>query len=281
MRYLAALCLLAACTDDKPAPSDLAVSDLASADHGAGSAIGGTCATDSDCVQGKTPVCWVKNYLNLGTKVLTPGGFCTSSCVNDTDCGPTGLCVLQVPSDGSFCMPSCSGAADCRTGYACFTRSPAHCFSNGALSCDPTAGDGTCKGTGTQPGGCFRFADGPGKTGICYDGCKVGPGTCPSSGGTKRSCRVYDTTGTRDLQNNLTGDKFKGPICDSSDKANADGTECVFMNQDHLYECVDGDECYLARQFSGGDNRNRIGRECRLRLFFRSSYPRLISKSLL
>lgn len=46
-----------------------------------------------------------------------PGGLCTRTCVDDADCGDTGICWRVGAAD--VCIPTCRTVADCRDGYQC------------------------------------------------------------------------------------------------------------------------------------------------------------------
>jgi len=72
-----------------------------------------------------------------------------------------------------------------------------------------------------------------------------------------RQCVVYDARQVRDLNGNLTGDKFVGPVCIYGYSSNADGAECINPSgstNHNIDACVDGEECFLGRTFPGGDN---------------------------
>ncbi len=218
-------------------PADVAV---------AASAIGGPCRTVADCGEGTSPTCWRSSLYNMAGWVATPEGYCSSKCNDDGDCGASGVCIDE-GANGKWCFAPCGVPGDCRTGYGCFIHQAGHCFPSGDLECDPTAGDGTC----ANGKACWRSAVGPGKTGYCQDTCDIGVGTCPPNGGI-RQCVVFDFRPDKDLQGNLTGDKFYGPICTTSYSQNAEGTECSYKGRDFSDACVDGDECDLTQ---GGDRK--------------------------
>jgi hypothetical protein len=211
------------------------------------SPIGGVCKANSDCFEGMTPTCWDVNYLDRIGEPVTPGGYCSSPCASDADCGSLGKCIDE-GADGSWCFAPCSTAADCRTGYACYSRITGHCFPSSGLNCDPTAGDGSCTGMGALPGGCVRRAVGTGLTGNCLDGCAAGSGSCPVVNNVNRQCIVVDETGQ--------GDQFKGPVCVTAYSSNAVGQECTAGGVDALDACIDGAECFLSA-FPSGDNHCR------------------------
>lgn len=55
-----------------------------------------------------------------------PGGYCTTDCAGDADCGDGGLCFSLVDATGeeyTVCLRSCASPSECRTGegYTCDT----------------------------------------------------------------------------------------------------------------------------------------------------------------
>ena len=119
--------------------------------------IGGACGQSSDCGQGPRPFC------------LTPdmgfaGGYCTSSCHRDGDCGESHVCVggLVSGSPGlALCLNSCTADSDCRDQYVCATtearpfcapacHADADCIRPGS-TCD--ASTGHCSGVTVPDGG--------------------------------------------------------------------------------------------------------------------------------
>jgi hypothetical protein len=218
------------------------------------SPLGGSCTSDKDCSEGTKPTCFQQWAFNVPETDATPGGYCTSSCTSDSDCGPSGTCVSE-GTYGNWCFAPCQQPSDCRSpGYACFYDSAVpHCFPAANLDCDPTVADGAC-GTSIEPGGCVRYALGPGKTGYCFQACAVGPGSCPPVNGTAKQCVAYDFRNDS-YQGQSLGDKYAGGICVNRDVQNATGQECLnTARRDAQYACVDGDECFYAAAFKGGDN---------------------------
>jgi hypothetical protein len=69
----------------------------------------GECASRAQC-QGMNPTC---------VTVLDgyPRGLCTRTCVDDADCGDTGICWTV--GSNRVCLPTCRTVADCRDGYQC------------------------------------------------------------------------------------------------------------------------------------------------------------------
>jgi hypothetical protein len=210
--------------------------------------VGDPCTSTTQCHEGTTPVCWTTTLFNETNKLVTPGGYCSSACTTNSDCG-SGKCVSEGSSDGSWCLAACTTPSACRTGYACFRADGGFCFPSQNLSCDPTAGDGTCTGNTPEPGACERLAFGSGKTGECYDGCRPGVGTCSTLNGVARQCTVLD------YANDSDGDKFVGPVCDSPNGKNAIGAECLYNGTDYIDACVDGAACYLTEVSANGDNK--------------------------
>ncbi|HZS37573.1 MAG TPA: hypothetical protein VFF06_12140, partial [Polyangia bacterium] len=265
MKWWGMLAVLAAGCGNSPqgAPMDLgATFDLNS--HSPDLAaptvpIGGPCTQTAQCAEGQTPVCFTSKLFNKSGFLATPGGYCSSRCTDDSQCGAASTCI-DLGSSGKWCMAICTTPSDCRgSGYACFRYSGGYCFPSGNLNCDPTAGDGTCTlPTTGGKGGCLRDAVGSGVTGTCIEGCTAGAGSCAVSNGSPRQCVVYDQSSTRDLSGNLTGDKFHGAVCIFTYSQNAVGAECKRANadgttSDRIDACADGAECYITF-FTGGDN---------------------------
>jgi hypothetical protein len=231
---------------DAAPPPDLAVSQDFALSH----SIGDPCRSNADCTEGKSPACWIRSLYNHAGYLAVKGGYCSSKCMDDTDCGATGVCIDE-GTDGKFCFAPCSVPSDCRPNYACFVRQTGHCYPSTGLECDPTMGDGTC----SDGRACIRYALGTGNTGYCKDVCDLGPASCPPSNGLMRQCVAIDTRGDVDYQGKLEGDRYYGPICRFSSSNNATGAECVFQGQDYIDACIDGDECYLG---SRGDHRCHV-----------------------
>ncbi len=78
---------------------------------------GQACETDRDCEGGS---CAGSLYLADGQEELpAAGGYCTASCINDSECGKDAECI--VPSHGreGTCLAGCATDADCRDDYVC------------------------------------------------------------------------------------------------------------------------------------------------------------------
>jgi hypothetical protein len=216
-----------------------------------GGAIGSPCASDDDCHEGSSPVCFVSTLTNTSGATATPGGYCSSGCTSFHDCGATGDCVSFI-GGGSFCFSHCGGPGDCRAGYACFAVSGGSCLPSGKLTCDPTAPNGACTTTDGKPGGCLRQAHGPGLTGECLELCTPTPDACPG-----QECVVYDATGGKDPEASAP-DTFLGAVCTHVFANNGPGVECSATDSsgkhgDFLDACAPGLECNLMGAF-GGDN---------------------------
>ncbi|MCA9609805.1 MAG: hypothetical protein KC619_29605 [Myxococcales bacterium] len=78
---------------------------------------------------------------------LYPGGYCTSTCAGDTDCGAGATC--DTSTDPRVCLADCATSADCRDGYQCW-RGSCRPLCRGDSDCGgdlATCGtDGTCAG---------------------------------------------------------------------------------------------------------------------------------------
>src|SRR5262245_48225369 len=110
-----------------PPPADLSSSEVdMSADSPdmtvtQQSKIGGPCRQNAECTEGKSPVCWKSTLADQMGLLVTVDGYCSSSCVTDTDCA-TGSRCLGLSGNGvqlgKFCFATCTKAADCRSpGY--------------------------------------------------------------------------------------------------------------------------------------------------------------------
>jgi hypothetical protein len=87
--------------------------------------VGSACSADSDCTPGSCA-----QMLGL---TRYPGGYCTGRCLEDADCGSSGICNAGLPGSSGSCSKICGSDADCgREGYRC--RS-----SGTALQCVPGA----------------------------------------------------------------------------------------------------------------------------------------------
>lgn len=211
-------------------PSDLALpaSDMAGQPNDMSQVIVGNigqpCTIDIECTVGPSPKCWKNYVLNNVANPPTLGGYCSSTCTTDAQCGIGNRCVDLGP--GGFCLASCSNATTCRhPGYACsYYDTEGICFPNSRLDCDPRAATGACRERDTgKAGGCLRQAYE--NQGICAASCTVGPGTCTAISGYSRQCIYLDATKTTAM------DIWKGAICFQSPATphNA-GDPCTLLN---------------------------------------------------
>src|SRR5689334_1384993 len=73
--------------------------------------LGARCDVTSDCAQ----KC-------LGPGAAWPGGFCTTACTTDADCGDDAACIDE---DGGVCAFKCDNTAQCQflgSAYSCQDR---------------------------------------------------------------------------------------------------------------------------------------------------------------
>jgi hypothetical protein len=278
--YLGAmvLALAAGCGNGATNTNDMGLGDLPVAmDFSQGDGpvgngkIGAACAATTDCKEGMAPVCWKHELFNSVLYLPVPGGYCSSTCTADTDCGSNGTCT-DFGTVGKFCLAKCTQPSDCRApSYGCFTGNKPSCFPVANLDCDPTAGDGSCLTTPKgRAGGCERaILGGPtvnsGKTGICAEECEAGTNTCAPDSNGPRKCLVDDERQNVDQNMQLFGDKWAGPVCFAAPAAGTplfqDGQECTCMvngmSQHCIDVCVDGSECYVqstTTDMKQGDN---------------------------
>jgi hypothetical protein len=87
--------------------------------------VGDPCSGPGDCtgIPGGTVECVEEidlSMIGMGSRTL-PGGYCSSSCTSDGDCGGSASCVNMVVRQ--MCLKPCTSDGDCRTteGYSCQT----------------------------------------------------------------------------------------------------------------------------------------------------------------
>lgn len=100
------------------------------------------CRVTSDC-RGITQATCIDEAANG-----YPGGLCSRSCRNDTDCGASGACLAF--NGGNVCFPRCTDSASCRMGYRCFLARSANASMGitEARTCFPfCGGDAQCTST--------------------------------------------------------------------------------------------------------------------------------------
>jgi len=232
------LALVLACSSTPPDPT--------------GGTIGAACTTGSQCLEGLAPECFASTFGAVSTGTSLPGGYCSSTCRSNADCGASGSCVAIV-SGGTACVENCGAPSECRTGYACWTGG--YCFP-GTFDCDPMKG--TCTTPGGAPGGCARDVFGTGLAGECLAVCAPGPGTCSKSSDGSAATHCIFADFTTEPDGAPTRDLYRGTICaPETPDAAADGQPCNAPG-----DCVDGDECNMVGPFplgkgfdSTGDNR--------------------------
>lgn len=166
--------------------------------------LGDTCTGDLDCLGLSTglPQC-----LNTTTFVF-PGfgvddGYCSGTCLDDSDCGADGVCLTQLPFPevrAGLCIAACDAQRGCADpGLACMDRAfgLAPASRPMCLPYDPQARNGDpCDNYGQCPAGSTCLNDAlnwPG--GMCAQiGCEIGvPGSCPA-GNTCTTFNEFTTT---------------------------------------------------------------------------------------
>lgn len=195
--------------------------------------IGQPCTQSGDCKGGPSPTCWTATVNNQAGAPPTPGGYCSSTCNTDAQCGGNGACV-SIGAAGRFCVAKCRNATTCRTGYACaFYGTAGVCYPSTIFDCDPTANMGTCTEAATmKAGGCIRGAYE--NKGTCNATCTLAAGSCPQRNGRTRHCVYFS-----DPMNMAAPDPFKGLVCfDNVQNPVAAGGDCNALD-----ECVDGYQC--------------------------------------
>jgi hypothetical protein len=226
--------------------------DLNGADLAIGSGqIGAPCRTDGQCTLGKAPKCWTNNILGDPGNLPTAGGYCTSTCTSDTDCGGYGHCLSVQAGAPKYCLRTCYLPNTCRPneGYACFPfdKYSGYCYPATRLSCNPTAIDsatqnGTCPGA-NPASACVRrtYED----LGECRPLCNLGVATCAAADGQRQHCVYLDTT--VDSKGAPTRDAFRGLACfPLYNDAKNEGADCTYFD-----ECVDGFQCNVVLACDG------------------------------
>jgi hypothetical protein len=252
LTYLLSLAALplTACPAGAPAPEDGGVSDLRRrVDMARDLAepppdlapppgrIGAACTTSRDCHEGVAPVCWERKLLNDDDLLDAPGGYCSSRCRDDSECGGKNRCVDFGPY-GRFCLAGCADANTCRhDDYSCLYYDVSGDMINGVclpnadlLDCNPKEVRCTDRITGTA-GGCVRQAFEDKRGGLCNALCEPGEGCATDIFGTERNCLFLDFT--------PGGDAFRGTLCfPMVGRPKDEGQMCRLAN-----ECVKGYQC--------------------------------------
>lgn len=144
------------------------------------------CKRDAECENGRCA-----KRLRVTSASDTPGGYCTTDCNSDADCGLDGECVVLAGEELGECLRSCQTDRDCRDGYRC-VGATASAGTALAGSCQPKAKpdqleDGVvgnaCESQADCPGGqCLSIAGVgsvlPGNycSARCYENAQCGEG---------------------------------------------------------------------------------------------------------
>ncbi|MDB4989214.1 MAG: Multiple EGF-like-domain protein 3 precursor [Myxococcaceae bacterium] len=200
------------------------------------STVGKACVTSNDCGMGAT--CNTQQTFGMlgdlltalgGSNLPAPGGYCTTSCSSDTDCGSNAVCLGAAL--GIFkgeCRHSCTSNADCRDGYECAMqaeipadaglppalttlRLPSQCQAKPAANVLTGQAGTPCTnrndgGVATECGA--GFCAGNACTGVCTEDSTCGAGavcvqngfygsagTCTQSCGSDTDCKTYKANG--------------------------------------------------------------------------------------
>jgi hypothetical protein len=93
--------------------------------------VGKACSANNDCSNGLCAMSFGANGLSGVMGTPAPGGYCTSTCAMDSDCGSSGVCIgafagipgLPIGGAGAAtrgqCYLGCSTSDQCREGYRC------------------------------------------------------------------------------------------------------------------------------------------------------------------
>jgi hypothetical protein len=122
-----AVLMLAGCGDDEsPAPADAGGSGGqgggspdASNTTGLGDDVAGKPCSDSGDCDGATCATTVLGTMLGAAPVSAPGGYCTGTCMMDSECGDGGACLGALPGIDGSCFATCAAMDDCRDGYVC------------------------------------------------------------------------------------------------------------------------------------------------------------------
>lgn len=194
--------------------------------------VGATCTADADC-NGGAGLCITEAELGW------TGGYCTSGCVTDADCGPANHCG----PDG-LCLQNCTDNTDCRPDYECYDPDD-----DTVLECSPVG-----SGTGAIGDPCSSFADcGGGQAGYC--------GTELSgylNGWCSQDCAV---DGDCPAGSHCTLNGFCADTCAVTNDCRGSGYECYDVDDDARTECFRfangagavGDACTGLWDCAGGE----------------------------
>ena len=78
---------------------------------------GKDCSTNKDCATGTCLIIFEGSF--GGGMMEAPGGYCSSSCLMNTDCGEGGTCSGAFAGAPGRCLKSCMASSECRDGYRC------------------------------------------------------------------------------------------------------------------------------------------------------------------
>jgi hypothetical protein len=98
---------------------------------------GKECSTNEDCATGICLRVFAAGF--GGENMEAPGGYCSTTCTANADCGAGGTCSGAFAGAGGRCLKSCSAASDCREGYRC-VNALGMPVAGGAGMQDPTGG---------------------------------------------------------------------------------------------------------------------------------------------
>ena len=114
--FWACAVLLVSCAESRTTPPP-------DAGHDAGKVVladdvaGTRCKKDSDCGVGR---CATRLHIASETESMAaPGGYCTASCIDDSQCGDGDICSVPSGADSGECLAGCRKPGDCRDGYLC------------------------------------------------------------------------------------------------------------------------------------------------------------------
>jgi hypothetical protein len=124
--------LLAACGDDEESPADAGGTGGTGGTGGGGTGgtggdpmtglgddIAGKACTDTADCGGAMCATSIPGTM-VGSTLPAPGGYCTGTCTDNTQCGNGGACIGSLSNNIAFqCFAVCDGPDDCRDGYYC------------------------------------------------------------------------------------------------------------------------------------------------------------------
>ncbi|MFT3925736.1 MAG: hypothetical protein QM778_24555 [Myxococcales bacterium] len=83
--------------------------------------VGKACTSDRNCGDGRCAdtIGGASGFGMSYGDVPAPDGYCTGSCLQDSECGANGKCVTFLPNEPGECYLECGAACDKREGYHC------------------------------------------------------------------------------------------------------------------------------------------------------------------